>query len=92
MPRRDLSLVEQANVRSLLRMLRAKFGGNWRNVEGALPISHSALAEIMSERAEVSATVAFRVAKVLDVSLHHVLAGEALPPGTCKHCGHPIEG
>jgi len=35
----------------------------------------------------VSATVAFRVAKALDVSLHHVLTGTALPLGTCKHCG-----
>jgi hypothetical protein len=29
--------------------------------------------------------IAFRIAKMLDVSLHHVLAGTTLPPGTCKH-------
>lgn len=92
MPRRDLSLAEQANVRALLRMLRVKLGGsNWLNVERALPIAHSTLAEIMSERTEVSATIAFRVAKVLDVSLHHVLTGEAPPPGTCRHCGRAQE-
>lgn len=73
-------------------MLRVKLGGNnWLNVERALPIAHSTLAEIMSERVEVSATVAFRVAKVLNVSLHHVLTGEALPPGTCRHCGRANE-
>jgi plasmid maintenance system antidote protein VapI len=89
MPRRDLTLAEQANVRALLRMLRVKLGGNnWRSVEQALPIAHSTLAEIMAGRTEVSATIAFRVAKALDVSLHHVLTGEALPPGTCRHCGH----
>jgi len=31
----------------------------------------------------------FRVAKLLDVSLRHVLTGEAMPPGICKRCGHP---
>jgi hypothetical protein len=86
MPRRDLSLAEQANVRALLRMLRVKLGG-WKAVGLALPLSYSSLWEVTSGRAEVSATIAFRVAKVLDVSLHHVLTGEALPPGTCRHCG-----
>jgi len=69
-------------------MLRVRLGGkNWLNVERALPIAHSTLAEIIAERAEVSAAIAFRVAKLLDVSLHHVLTGAALPPGTCRHCG-----
>lgn len=93
MPRRDLSLAEQANVRALLRMLRVKLGGkNWLNVERALPFAHSTLAEVMAERAEVSTVLAFRVAKLLDVSLHHVLTGEALPAGTCKHCGMLANG
>jgi hypothetical protein len=93
MPRRDLSFAEQANVRALLRFLRVKLGGrNWINVERALPFAHSTLAEIMAERAEVSTTLAFRVAKLLDVSLHHVLSGEALPAGTCRHCGMPADG
>jgi hypothetical protein len=92
MPRRDLSLAEQANVRALLRMLRMRLGGNWLNVERALPFAHSTLAEVMAERSEVSTALAFRVAKLLDVSLHHVLTGEALPPGTCKHCGMQADG
>lgn len=87
MARRDLSLAEQANVRALLRMLRVKLGGNWQNVERALPFAHSTLVDVMAERAEVSTALAFRVAKLLDVSLYHVLTGEALPSGTCKHCG-----
>ena len=93
MPRRDLSLKEQANVLALLRVLRVKLGGNnWLNVERALPIAHSTLAEILAGRSEVSTTIAFRVAKAFDVSLHHVLTGEAVPPGTCRHCGMPNEG
>jgi plasmid maintenance system antidote protein VapI len=92
-PRRDLSIAEQANVRALLQVLRVKLGGtNWRNVEQALPVSHSALAEILAGRVEISTTIAFRVAKAFNVSLHHVLTGEAIPPGTCRHCGMPAEG
>ena len=88
MPRRDLSLAEQANVRALLNVLRVKLGGNnWRNVERALPIAHSTLAEILAGRVEISTTIAFRVAKALDTSLQEVLTGEAVPPGVCRHCG-----
>ena len=87
MARRDLSPAEQANVRALLRMLHVKLGGNWQYVERALPFAHSTLVDVMAGRAEVSAVLAFRVAKLLDVSLYHVLAGEALPLGTCRHCG-----
>jgi hypothetical protein len=85
-PRRDLTLDEQHNVRAFLRLLRNRYG-NWRNVERSLPLSHSARVEIVAERAEVSTSVAFRVAKALNTSLHHVLTGTALPPGVCKHCG-----
>jgi hypothetical protein len=86
MPRRDLSLVEQENVRVLMRVLHVRLG-SWTSVERALPVSHGVRVDVMAGRSEVSATFAFRVAKALDVSLHHVLTGTALPPGTCKHCG-----
>jgi hypothetical protein len=48
--------------------------------------------DVMAGRYEVSAAVAFRVAKTFDVSLHDVLAGTVLPPGVCKHCGKPVGG
>ena len=54
-----LSIAEQANVRALLQVLRVKLlGHNWRNVEQALPVSHSALAEILAGRVEISTTIA----------------------------------
>jgi hypothetical protein len=83
--------VEQENVRSLIRVLRLRLG-NWTSVERALPLSHGMRVDVMAGRYEVSASVAFRVAKVFDVSLYHVLAGTALPPGTCRHCGRPSDG
>lgn len=87
MPRSDLSKAEQANVRVLLRMLHAKMDGRWQTVARALPIASSSLVQTMSGRVDVSVTIAFRVAKLLDVPLQRLLAGEALPPGTCKHRG-----
>jgi len=43
-----------------------------------------------SGRAEVSTTIAFRIAKLLEVSLHDVIQGLALPKPTCPHCGKVI--
>lgn len=86
MPRNDLSPAEQDHVRALLRMLRAKLGG-WRAVQLALPISDNVLWQAVSGRTEVSATLAFRVAKFIDAPISAVLTGAAIPPGTCRHCG-----
>lgn len=69
-------MAEQENVRSLIRVLRARFG-NWATVERTLPISHGMRVDLMAGRYEVSAAIAFRVAKTFDVSLH---------------CGRPVDG
>jgi hypothetical protein len=89
MPYRDLSRTEQQNVLDTMRVLRARFG-NWLTVERALPISHSQRVEMTEGRTEVSTTIAFRIAKLLEVSLHDVLEGSALPKKTCPHCGKVI--
>lgn len=86
MTHRDLSLAEQENVRHCLQALRARFG-DWRAVERSLPLAHSLRVDMMLKRCEVSVTIAFRVAKVLDASIYDVIAGTALPAGTCTHCG-----
>ena len=91
MPRSDLNPTEQEHVRALLRMLRVKLGG-WPSVQRALPMSGNALWYAVSGRAEVSATLAFRVARLLDAPISAVLTGTALPQGTCRHCGHANEG
>jgi len=56
-------------------------------VHRAARISHVWRIAIMDGRGTPTTDIAFRVAKVLDVSLYDVLAGTALPPGTCTHCG-----
>ena len=86
MPHRDLSLAEQENVRVCLRSLRSRFG-TWRTVERSLPVAHSVMVDVMSGRCEVSVAIAFRTAKMLDASVHDVIAGKAVPADTCTHCG-----
>ena len=88
--RSDLTPTEQEHVRAILRVLRAKLGG-WHGVEKALPISHATMCNVIAGRAEVSASLAFRVAKAFDAPIGEVLTGKALPPGTCKHCGRSNE-
>jgi hypothetical protein len=89
MPYRDLSRDEQKHVMACLIALRTRLG-NWFSVERALPISHSQRVEMTEGRTEVSTTIAFRIAKLLEVSLHDVLAGNALGKQTCPHCGKAI--
>ena len=86
MPHRDLSLNEQEHVRVCLRALRARFD-SWRNVERSLPLAHSVLVDVMSGRSEVSVAIAFRAARVLGASIYDVIAGRAVPAGTCRSCG-----
>jgi hypothetical protein len=86
---RDLSRDEQRNVLETLLGLRARFG-NWLTVEQALPISHSQRVEMTSGRADVSTTIAFRIAKLLEVPITDVLQGLALGKPTCPHCGKVI--
>ena len=40
--------------------------------------------------AEVSTTITFHIAKLLEISLHEVIQGIALPKPTCPHCGKAI--
>jgi hypothetical protein len=41
----------------------------------------------VAARREVTASIAFRVARAFDAPIGAVLTGQALPPGTCRHCG-----
>jgi len=45
----------------------------------------------LSGRVEVSVTIAFRVARLMNVSIYDVISGTGLPPGVCKHCGRSQE-
>lgn len=46
---------------------------------------------MISGRSDVSTTIAFRIAELLEVSLHDVLKGTALPSNMCPHCARAIQ-
>ena len=82
----DLSPKEQAAVRAALTFLRVRCGG-------IVPLARVLrMAKTTVRRtiggAGVSASMAFRVAKLASVGVDDVLTGKYPPPGVCAHCGH----
>jgi hypothetical protein len=78
--------LSQCGSDACLRQARRRSGSAWPRKKNA-----SQRVEMTSGRAEVSTTIAFRIAKLLELSLHDVLQGAALPkPATCPHCGKAI--
>jgi hypothetical protein len=82
----DLTSAEQTHVRAALRFLRNRSGG-WRPLAKVLHYKHTTLRNVASGRS-VTATVAYRVARLGGVAVDDVLAGRFPAPGTCPHCGH----
>jgi len=91
----DLTKDEQQHVRTALRFLRTRTGG-WEAVAKALGTTAPSLADAMNGRRRISASIAFRVARLAGVSIDGLLRGEYPAPGTCPYCGHcpnvPAEG
>jgi hypothetical protein len=84
----DLTAKEQANVRRALKFLRARIG-TWEAVAAALNTKWSTL-KTAKGTGTVSASMAFRVARVAGVTVDDVLTGRYAPDGVCPHCGEPL--
>jgi hypothetical protein len=82
----DLTKQEQANVRAALRFLHVRLG-TWEMVAKALRFKRSTIMDSVSG-AVVSASLAFRTARLAGVPVDDVLAGRFPPAGTCPMCGH----
>lgn len=82
----DLDQKEQHHVRTALHFLRMQIGG-FRPLCKALRSDESSLRKVMIGNTEVSASVALRVARFLDVSFDDLLLG-TYKPGACPKCGH----
>lgn len=82
----DLNLTEQKHVRTALRHLRRRIGA-WMPVADALHASYATIDKVVNGRRAVTASMALRVARLLDASVDDLLAGRFLP-GACPHCGH----
>jgi hypothetical protein len=82
----DLTSQEEANVRAALQFLRLRFGG-WASLAKALRFKEKTLGNVAKGRG-VSASMAVRVAKLVNMGVDDLLAGKFPPPGTCPYCRH----
>lgn len=83
----DLDTKEQNHVRAALRFLNRRLG-TWAIVAEALRSTPGTLKQVMSGKADVSASMALRVARLAGVMVDDLLVGRFLPPGACPNCGH----
>lgn len=82
----DLDQREQNNVRAAMGFLRVLIGG-LKPVAKALQADHKSIVKIANGSRSVSASMALRVARLLDVPMEDLLAGR-YRPGSCPKCGH----
>ena len=83
---KGLSLQEQRNVMAALRFLRVRTGG-WKPLAKALGFSASTMINVKKGVNHVSASMAFRVARLTAVGFDDLVAGKYPPEGACPHCG-----
>jgi transcriptional regulator with XRE-family HTH domain len=79
---------EQRHVRTALRFLRHRVGG-WQPLADALGIKADTIGKVLRGGRAVTASLAYGVARLTDVSIDDLLAGALLSPRTCPHCGRP---
>jgi len=80
---------EQQHVRAALRHLHTRLG-TWQAVSEGVRSTTATLQTVMRGRDAVSAGLAIRVARLLNVMVDDLLVGKFLPPGACPNCGHII--
>jgi len=79
---------EQRHVRMALRFLHHKVGG-WQTIADALGVKADSIGKVLRGARDVTAKLAYSVARLTDVSIDDLLAGALLSPRTCPHCGRP---
>ncbi len=79
---------EQRHVRTALRFLHYKVGG-WQPLADALDMKSDSIGKVLRGGRDVTAKLAYSVARLTDVSLDDLLSGALLSPRTCPHCGRP---
>jgi hypothetical protein len=86
----DLTTEEQEHVRRAMQFLRVRCGG-WAQLATVLRFKRSTTLDAGLGHGAVSASMAFRVARLAAVSVDDLLTGKFPLPGTCPHCGHATE-
>lgn len=89
----DLSREEQEHVRNALYFLRAKFG-TWKSIGKLLHFEETTLINSANGSRTVTASMAFRLARVLKIDVDSLVAGRFPEAGTCPRCGYrvPLDG
>lgn len=82
----DLDNKEQDHVRATLNYLRFQMGGT-SQLAKVLRFDHRTVQKAMIGSREVCASMALRVARLLDTSIDDLLSGQ-YQPGVCPKCGH----
>ncbi len=82
----DLTIEEQKHVRNALIFLRVKLGG--KSLARLLHFDETTIVHVINEHRCVSASMAFRLARVVKVGIEDLLAGKWPEPGTCPQCGY----
>jgi len=87
----DLTVREQRSVRTTLLFLRVRAGGAWEPVVKALHVEEDTIAKVAHGRRPVTARLAIRVARLIEVGVDDLLAGTHMSSRVCPHCGHPSD-
>lgn len=87
--RSDLSREEQARIRTALKFLRIRFEG-WEPLAKALRFRRDSLS-VVAHGGAVTASLTFRVARLVGVGVDDLLTGKYPHPDACPHCGHVKE-
>lgn len=83
----DLTHEEQQRVRATLHHLRRQIG-SWEALASVLHFKPDTVEKVANARGRnVTATMAFRVARLSGASIDDILAGR-YRRGACPHCGH----
>ena len=85
----DLTTEEQEYVRVAMRFLRTRCGG-WEAVASVLRFSRHTVTDAGLGHGPVSASMAFRVARLACVTVDDLLAGKYPPADVCPHCGQLV--
>lgn len=83
----DLTADEQEHARNALHFLRVKLG-SWKAVTRLLHFEHMTVMQAANGTRTVTASMAFRIAKTLNVSVDAIVSGRFPEPGTCPRCGY----
>lgn len=83
----DLDETEQKNVRATLSYLRGMLGGGLGALAKTLRFTPETVGRVIKGTDAVTASMAIRVARLLDASVDDLLAGR-YRPGACPKCGH----